>query len=249
MRQTIVAGNWKLSGTIAETETLIKDLLAGDSHREGVQVIVCPPYTSLFWAHKLLDGSHIALGGQDMSVHDSGAFTGEVSAQMLLTVGVRFVILGHSERRQFHAESDQLVNAKAKVALSAGLTPIICVGESLAEREASQTSTVVQRQIQSCLSGFTADMLRQSVIAYEPVWAIGTGKTASPEQAQEVHELIRKLVSSIDATAADAIPILYGGSVKPNNAAELFAKADIDGGLIGGASLKASDFCGIINPV
>jgi len=249
MRQRIIAGNWKLNGTIEQTEALIKDLLAGNSHKDDAQVIVCPPYTSLFRAHKLLDGSHIALGAQDMSTHDEGAYTGEISARMLLTVGVRYVILGHSERRQYHAETDQQVNAKAKAALSAGLTPIICVGETLAEREADRTEEVVRTQVEGTLSGFTADMLRQSVIAYEPIWAIGTGKTATPQQAQDVHRLIRELVSTLDAEAAAAVPILYGGSVKPSNASELFAMPDIDGGLIGGASLKADDFCGIINPV
>ena len=248
MRHTIVAGNWKLNGTIEQTGALIKDLLAGNSRADDVKVIVCPPYTSLYYAHKLLEGSHIELGAQDMSAHDQGAFTGEVSARMLLTVGVRYVILGHSERRQYHAETDQLVNAKAKAALSAGLTPIICVGESLAEREADKTDEVVRAQVEGTLSGFTADMLRQSVIAYEPVWAIGTGKTATPQQAQDVHQLIRELAATVDAGAADTVPILYGGSVKPANASELFAMPDIDGGLIGGASLKADDFCGIINP-
>lgn len=249
MRKPIVAGNWKMNGTVDETEKLIKELIAGDSQNPKVDVLVCPPYTSLPMADKLLSGSHIALGGQDMSEHEKGAYTGEVSAAMLLTVGCKYVILGHSERRQYHAETDELVNRKAKLALESGLIPIICVGETLDQREAQLTEQVVTTQVDGTLADFTADMLDKSVVAYEPVWAIGTGKTATPDQAQQVHALIRKTIGGLDNGAAERIRILYGGSVKPKNAADLLGQPDIDGALVGGASLKADDFCGIINPV
>jgi len=249
MRQVIIAGNWKMNCDIKETEELIQGLLDGESQNEKAQAVVCPPYTSLYRAGEMLGGTHIALGAQDMSVESKGAYTGEISASMLLTVGTRYVILGHSERRQYHAETDKLVNAKAKAALAAGLTPIVCVGETLEEREAGKTKDVVGTQVEGTLSGFDADMLKKTVIAYEPVWAIGTGKTASPEQAQEVHEFIRAQIAQKDQAAADVMPILYGGSMKPSNAAELIGKQDVDGGLIGGASLKAADFIGIIKSV
>ncbi|MFZ5980017.1 MAG: triose-phosphate isomerase [Candidatus Zixiibacteriota bacterium] len=249
MRQKLVAGNWKLNGTIAETESLIKGLLSGKSNNDKVKVIVCPPYTSLFSASNLLKGSHIALGAQNMSSHEKGAYTGEISPAMLLTVGVSYVILGHSERRQYHAENDQLVNAKARLALDMGLTPIICVGELLSEREKGRTEAVVGAQIDGTLSGFKADDLRKVVIAYEPVWAIGTGKTATPEMAQEVHAFIRQRMTAIDKAAAQVVPILYGGSVKPDNASGLHRQPDIDGSLVGGASLKADDFIAIINAI
>jgi len=249
MRQMIVAGNWKLNGTIAETETLINGLLSGQSKNDKVKVIVCPPYTSLFIASKLMSGSHIALGAQNMSGHEKGAYTGEISPAMLLTVGVSYVIIGHSERRQYHAENDQLVNAKARLALDNGLIPIICVGELLSEREKGQTEAVVGAQVDSTLSGFSADDLKKVVIAYEPVWAIGTGKTATPDMAQDVHAFIRQRMAAIDKQAAETVPILYGGSVKPGNALELQSQQDIDGSLVGGASLKADDFIAIINAI
>lgn len=247
MRRTIIAGNWKLFGTVAETENLIKGLLNGNSRSERADVVVCPPFTSLAAASSLLAGSHIAVGGQDMSEHEGGAYTGEISAQMLLTVGATYVILGHSERRQFHAETDQLVNAKAVRALASGLTPIICVGETLEERESGRTEQVVGAQIAGTLKGFTADDLKKTVIAYEPVWAIGTGKTATPDMAEAVHRFIRERLVAIDNAAAQTLPILYGGSVKPNNAAGLLSQPNIDGALVGGASLKADDFIAIIN--
>jgi len=247
MRRIIIAGNWKLFGTIVETENLIKGLLNGNSRSERAEVLVCPPFTSLARASSLLAGSHIAVGGQDMSEHESGAYTGEVSAQMLLTVGATYVILGHSERRQYHAESDQLVNAKAVRALASGLTPIICVGETLEERESGRTEEVIGAQIAGTLKGLTADDLKKTVIAYEPVWAIGTGKTATPEMAEAVHRFIRDRLTAIDSAAAEALPILYGGSVKPNNAVGLLSQPNIDGALVGGASLKADDFIAIIN--
>ncbi len=249
MRSTIVAGNRKMNGTIPETEALIGALLKEKSHNERATVVVCPPFTSLQYAAKLLKGTHIGLGAQDMSEHESGAYTSEVSADMLLTVSVRYVILGHSERRQYHAETDQQVNAKAHLALKFGLTPIICVGESLEQRESGQTETVVASQIEGALSGFTADLLKRSVVAYEPVWAIGTGKTATPQMAQEAHQHIRERLARIDDEAAQTVSILYGGSVKPGNAPDLLRQPDIDGALVGGASLKADDFIGIINAV
>lgn len=249
MRQKIIAGNWKLNGTVAGTEALIKELLAGDFNTERATVVVCPPFTSLYVAAKLLEASPIALGAQDMSQHQSGAYTGEVAADMLLTVGVSYVILGHSERRQYHAEDDRLVNAKAKAALSAGLTPIICVGETLEQREAGQTEQVVGQQVDGTLAGLSAGLIAKSVLAYEPIWAIGTGKTATPEMAQTVHKFIRQEVAEADAAAAETLPILYGGSVKPGNAHDLLTQPDIDGALVGGASLKAADFVAIINAV
>jgi triosephosphate isomerase len=246
MRRRIVAGNWKMNGTISETEELLAGLLAGESKKEGTTVVVCPPFTSLQTAGKLLRDSHVGLGGQDMSEHEKGAYTGDISASMLLTVGASYVILGHSERRQHHGETDQRVNAKAKRALAAGLTPIICVGETESERDADETATIVGAQIDRCLDGLSGSDLRKIVVAYEPVWAIGTGKTATPEQAQEVHAFIRNRIGEIDRDAAGQLPILYGGSVKPNNAEELMAQPDIDGSLVGGASLKADDFIAII---
>ncbi|UCG61303.1 MAG: triose-phosphate isomerase [Candidatus Zixiibacteriota bacterium] len=247
MREIIIAGNWKMNGTVAETEKLLKELLAGKSKKRGVTVVVCPSFTSLHAAHKILKGSHIALGAQDMSAHQKGAFTSEVSASMLLTVGARYVILGHSEKRQYHAETDELVNAKTRLAFASGLTPIVCVGETLDQRESGQTNDVVGTQINGTLAGFTGEQLEKAVIAYEPVWAIGTGKTATPEMAQEVHKFIRDRVGQVDREAAHSLPILYGGSVKADNAEGLLKQPDIDGALVGGASLKADDFIAIIN--
>lgn len=247
MRRTIIAGNWKMNGTITETELLLNVLLNSEIKNSDLVIVVCPPYTSLFTAWKILSNSNIALGAQDMSVYDKGAYTSEISGEMLLTVGVSFVILGHSERRQYHFESDELVNAKSKTALKYNLTPIICVGETLNQRESGKTEEVVRRQTLNALEGFSIQELENLVIAYEPVWAIGTGKTATPEMAQDVHSFIRNILRSLDKSSAEMIPILYGGSVKPSNSAGLMAQPDIDGALVGGASLKAEDFIGIIN--
>lgn len=249
MRRKIIAGNWKMNGTLDETEALIRGLLAGDSRNDRAQVVVCPPFTALETAARHLAGTHIALGGQDMSPHEKGAYTGDISAAMLLTVGATYVILGHSERRQYHAETDQLINAKARRALDAGLTPIVCVGETLAEREAGRTEQVVGKQVEGTLAGFSAGDLKRTVIAYEPVWAIGTGRTATPEMAEAVHCFVREKLSAIDQTAAEMVPILYGGSVKADNAAALLKQRDIDGALVGGASLKADEFIAIIRAV
>ncbi len=249
MREVIIAGNWKMNGIIDETKTLIGALLDGDSKSDRATVLVCPPFTSLQVASKLLSGSHISLGGQDMSEHENGAYTAEVSAAMLLTVGATFVILGHSERRQYHAETDQLVNAKAGLALSSGLRPIVCIGEKLEEREAERTEEVVGTQVDGVLAGFSADELKRIVIAYEPVWAIGTGRTATPEMAAAVHCFVREKLTAIDPAAAEVVPILYGGSVKSDNAEGLLSQPNIDGSLVGGASLKADDFIAIIKAV
>lgn len=238
-----------MNGTVAETESLLGGLLAGESRNPKATVVVCPPYTSLGLASNLLQGSHIALGAQDMSEYEKGAYTGEISAQMLLTLGVTFVILGHSERRQYHAESDDLINRKAKAALVSGLTPIICVGETLAERESGRTEQIVGTQVEGVLAGFGDAELGRIVLAYEPVWAIGTGRTATPAMAQEVHRFIRQRISQKNRAAAERLPILYGGSVKGDNALGLLAEADIDGALVGGACLKADEFIRIINAV
>ena len=247
MRRKIIAGNWKMNGTVAETESLISKLLPLIKAKAQVEVVVCPPFTSLQAASKLLQGSQMALGAQNMSEHPKGAYTGEISAELLLTLGVRFVILGHSERRQYHFETDGLVNLKTRAALAAGLTPIVCVGETLEQREAGHTESVIREQVQGSLAEFGANELLRIVIAYEPVWAIGTGRTATPEQAQEVHRFIRQLTDRIDRTASEKLPILYGGSVKADNAHGLLGQPDIDGALVGGASLKADEFVAIIN--
>ncbi len=246
MRRKLIAGNWKMNGTLAETEALIKALLNGGSRSDRAGVVVCPPFTALSLAANLLKNSHIAVGGQDMSEHPKGAFTGDISAEMLLTLGATYVILGHSERRQYHSESDRLINAKALAALNAGLTPIICIGETLSQRESGQTETVVGTQVDGTLQGMTVAQLSKCVLAYEPVWAIGTGKTATPDMAQAVHRFIRERLARIDKATADTIPILYGGSVKADNAEGLLSQPDIDGSLVGGASLKADEFISII---
>lgn len=247
MRQILIAGNWKLNGTLSETESLLTDLIKAGAGSSSAAVIICPPYTSISLAARLLNGSKIMVGAQDMSEHSSGAYTAEVSAQMLLTAGATHVILGHSERRQYHAESDEQVNCKAKAALATGLTPIICVGETLEQREAGQTDEVIGRQIDGTIADFDSKMLTESVIAYEPVWAIGTGKTATPEMAQAVHRFIRDRLAGVSTEAAESVQILYGGSVKPDNAGQLLGQPDIDGALVGGAALVADDFLAIIN--
>ena len=247
MRTKIVAGNWKMNKTPAEGATLIagirKELSDG---KLPVEVVVCPPFTGLDAAAKALAGSKIGLGAQNMHFEAPGAFTGEVCAEMLKALCVQYVILGHSERRTFFGETDAIVNRKTKMALAAGLTPIVCVGETLAEREANKTEKVVTTQVRDSLAGLGAD-LAKVVVAYEPVWAIGTGKTASPAQAQEVHALIRRVLAVIsDGQTATGIRIQYGGSMKPENAKELMSQPDIDGGLIGGAALKADAFAAIV---
>lgn len=248
MRKYVIAGNWKMNNDLKESEKLIvelKNLLQNE--KPNCDVIVCPPFTSLSEAAKLLKGTQIKLGAQNMHFEDSGAFTGEVSASMLISVGCEYVILGHSERRNIFGETDEMINKKIKKALSVGLKPIFCVGELLEERENGSTNEVVKRQILRGLKGILDDEMKKIIIAYEPVWAIGTGKTASPAQAQAVHEFIRDLIEiEYSLETANDVTIQYGGSVKPENAKELISQKDIDGALVGGACLKADSFVGII---
>jgi len=243
MKKKLIAGNWKMNGSLAANEALVKALLAGLS-AQPCEVALCVPAVYLAQLQALVAGSRIELGAQDISMHESGAYTGEVSAAMLKEFGVRYAIVGHSERRQYHGETDQLVAAKAKTALASGVTPIVCVGETLAEREANRTEEVVKRQLAAVIHA-NGHCISEIVVAYEPVWAIGTGKTASPEQAQHVHGVLRAQLKAASAQA-ERIHILYGGSMNAANAAQLLAQPDIDGGLVGGASLKAPDFLSII---
>ena len=242
MRKKLVAGNWKMHGSLADNAALlaaIKPALA------GVEAAVCVPFPYLAQAQAALAGSTIAWGAQNLSEQPKGAFTGEVSSAMLLDFGCTYVIVGHSERRSLYGESDELVAKKYMAAQAAGLTPILCVGESLDERESGVTEQVVARQLDAVIGMAGVASLAKAVVAYEPVWAIGTGKTASPEQAQAVHAFIRSKIAALDASVADGLTIQYGGSVKAANAAELMAQPDIDGGLIGGASLVADEFVAI----
>jgi len=245
MRQPLVAGNWKMHGLRAENATLVRGLIDQLRPEMTAEVLICPPFPYLLETARLLKDSEIALGGQSVCAEAVGAFTGEVSAGMLKDVGCRYVLVGHSERRQVYGESDALVARKFVAAQSQKLVPVLCVGETLDERERNQTLTVVSRQIDAVLEVAGIGALGSAVIAYEPVWAIGTGRTASPEQAQEVHAMIRARVAALNATIGGSVRILYGGSVKASNARELFAMPDIDGGLVGGASLKADEFARI----
>ncbi len=242
MRQSLVVGNWKMNGSIQSNQSLLEALKAGMATVKNSEVAVCPPFIYLQQVSEILKDTAIGWGGQNLSEQDSGAFTGEVAASMLLDYHCKYVIVGHSERRSLYAESDQLVAEKFAKAQAAGLIPILCVGELLEQREAGETENVVKRQLDAVINLQGIAALSKSVIAYEPVWAIGTGKTASPTQAQEVHAFIRQQIAAQDVNVAEKVQILYGGSVKANNAAELFAMQDIDGGLIGGASLQAEDF-------
>jgi triosephosphate isomerase (TIM) len=247
MRRPIVAGNWKLNMTAAQAAELIAQLRPLVADVTAIETVVCPPFTSLAAAHEALKGSRVGLGAQDMFWESSGAFTGEISAEMLLTSGCGYVIIGHSERRQFFGETDTSVNRKLVKALTAGLTPIVCCGETLQQRQAGLVQDVVLGQVDGALQGLAAADATRVVVAYEPVWAIGTGLTATDEQAQEVHAMIRaRLLALHGAAVAAQIRIQYGGSVKPDNAAGLFAQPDIDGGLVGGAALKAADFAAIV---
>lgn len=242
MRKLIV-GNWKMNGSLAANEALVQAMQAG-LQQPACELAVCAPAVYLAQLQTLLSSTPIALGAQDLSQHESGAFTGEVSAQMLRDFGVRYCIVGHSERRQYHAESDRLVALKVQRALANGITPIVCVGETLLEREAGQSEDVVRRQLAGVIQ-LNGHCISEIVVAYEPVWAIGTGKTASAEQAQQVHGVLRAQLRAASGHA-DRIRIIYGGSMNAANAAQLLAQPDIDGGLIGGASLKAPDFLSII---
>lgn len=242
MRTPLVVGNWKMNGSLSANAALLAGLTQ-QWQAPSAEMAVCPPAIYLGQAQQLLAGSSVKLGAQDASGHASGAYTGEHSAAMLQEFGCSFVIIGHSERREYHGETDQAVAEKCQALLAAGLTPIVCVGETLAERESGQTLDVIKRQLAAVTEFVGLETLSGVVIAYEPVWAIGTGLTASPEQAQEVHAFIRQQLASL----GDQTRILYGGSVKASNAQELFAMADIDGALVGGASLKAEDFIAIGN--
>lgn len=247
MRKPIIAGNWKMNKTPAEAVALVKELipLVKDATCE---VVVCPTAVCLSAVHEAIKGTNIKLGAQNVHFAENGAYTGELSAQMLKEVGVEYVIIGHSERRQYFGETDKTVNARTLAAVKAGLTPIVCVGEMLDEREAGYTDTLVTYQTQMALTGLTAEQAAQVVIAYEPVWAIGTGKTATDEQANETIGVIRRAVAAqFGEETAEKVRIQYGGSMKPANVKGLMAQAEIDGGLIGGASLKAVDFSQVVN--
>jgi triosephosphate isomerase len=245
MRRKIVAGNWKMHGSRAENGQLIEAIINGFGGDGRADCIVCPPFVYLHEIARLLREGSVQLGAQDVCAESSGAYTGEVSGAMLRDVGCRYVIVGHSERRALYGEDDRLVARKFVAAQAAGLTPILCVGEQLADREAGSTYEVIQRQLDAVLAIVDVATLGRAVVAYEPVWAIGTGRNATPDQAQDVHAFIRGRIASRDAKIAAALPLLYGGSVKAGNAGELFAMPDVDGGLIGGASLKAEEFLAI----
>lgn len=247
MRKLLIAGNWKMNHTVTETVDFCRDLRSRGLEEHRADILLCPPFTSIAAMVSLLQGTPVHVGGQNLHQESKGAYTGEISAIMLKEAGCSHVLIGHSERRQYFHESDIGVNAKTRKALENGLTPVICIGETLEEREKGVTSAVIKTQLRGALEGFAPDTIRKTVIAYEPVWAIGTGLTATPVQAQEVHHYIRKLLAEIaGADCAALLRILYGGSAKPDNAAELLSEADIDGLLIGGASLKADDFFHII---
>lgn len=247
MRRKLVVGNWKMNGSRAANASLLEGIVAGLGDAPRADSAVCVPAPYLGQCEQLLTGSKLAWGAQDVSPYPCGAYTGEVCASMLADFGCRYAIVGHSERRAYHAESSDLVARKTVAALQAGMTPIVCVGETLAQREAGETVAVVSAMLGAVLALLPAERVADIVVAYEPVWAIGTGKTATPAMAQGVHAQLRAQLRERNPGAADTVQILYGGSMKPDNAAELLAQPDIDGGLIGGAALKAADFLGIIN--
>jgi triosephosphate isomerase len=245
MRKILVAGNWKMHGSRAETRTLIGGLVAALEGGPASEVAVCPPYVYLTDAAAALEGTDIRLGAQDLAIESAGAYTGEVAGVMLRDVGCHYVIVGHSERRSLYGETDGIIAAKFRAAQRDGLEPILCVGETLEEREREVTEEVIGRQLRAVLDSAGIASFSRAVIAYEPVWAIGTGRTASPDQAQEVHAFIRGILAADDDTIVDSVRILYGGSVKPSNARDLFSMPDVDGGLVGGASLDAEGFAEI----
>ena len=247
-RKLIIAGNWKMNKTVAEALDLVSDLKIELANIKEVDIVVCPPFTALCDVSKaILDSKNIRLGAQNMSEHNVGAHTGEIAAVMRKEFSVRYVILGHSERRQYQKESDELISKKAHAAHKAALKPIVCVGETLAERDGGQTEIVLEKQVRGSLAALTKDQMSETVVAYEPVWAIGTGKTATTAQAQEAHAFIRGLLGKMfDETVARRARIQYGGSVKPSNARELMSQPDVDGALVGGASLEARSFADII---
>jgi len=243
MRTPVIAGNWKMNKSVAEAVCMVTALKDAVADVTGVQLVICPTFLAVKSVADALSGTAIAVGGQDMFWEASGAYTGQVSAEMLLEAGAAYVIIGHSERRQFFGETNDTVNRKVKKALAAGIIPIVCVGEMLEDREAGKTEQVIDDHVTNGLAGLTTEDMQSVIIAYEPVWAIGTGKTASPEQAQDVHAFIRgRLAQLWDQATADAVVIQYGGSVKPDNVKALMDKPDIDGGLIGGAALQVESF-------
>lgn len=247
IRKKLIAGNWKMNKTSADAAALLQEIVTEVGKQTDVDVVVCPPFTSLETAAKALDGSTVKLGAQNLHPEKSGAYTGEISAEMLRALFVNYVIIGHSERRTYFGDTDAFVNLKVLAALKNQLKPILCVGETLSERESAQTLKVVQTQLEAGLEGVSKELATSVVIAYEPVWAIGTGKVATTEQAQEVHAFIRSLLVKLFGEAvAQKVRILYGGSMKPSNAPELLAQKDIDGGLIGGAALEARSFVELI---
>jgi len=245
MRDILVAGNWKMNGSSASNQELVAGIVAGAPQSGSAKLLICPPFPYLASVAKQLEGSRVLLGAQNVSEHESGAFTGEVAPAMLRDIGCEYVIVGHSERRALYGETSFAVAAKFKAALAAGLKPILCVGETLEQREGGGTESVVEVQLGAVIDKVGIAGFKSAVVAYEPVWAIGTGVTASPEQAQDVHRHIRGVMAGHDAEVAESTQILYGGSMKGENAAGLLAMPDIDGGLIGGASLKAGDFLAI----
>ena len=246
MRKTIVAGNWKMNASKDSVDNLIKDLLTG---MDGItsEVLVCAPFPYLAQVELLIQGSKVMLGAQNLNTNSSGAYTGEVRADMIKDFGARHVIVGHSERRSLYGETSAMVAEKTKAALNAGLTPLLCIGESIEQRDSGNTEAVIEKQLSAVIELVGIEAFNQIIIAYEPVWAIGTGVTATPEQAQEAHLFIRSLLAKNDESVAQKTPILYGGSMNASNASELISCADIDGGLIGGAALKAEDFLQICN--
>ena len=247
-RKLIIAGNWKMNKTVAEALDLVRGLKIELANVKEVDIVVCPPFTALSEVSKaILETKNIRLGAQNMSEHNVGAYTGEIAAVMLKEFSVRYVILGHSERRQYQKESDALIAKKAAAVHTASLKPIVCIGETLAEREANQTDQVLETQVRGSLAGLTKDQMSETILAYEPVWAIGTGKTATTQQAQDAHAFIRgTLAKMFDDSIAKKVRIQYGGSVKPSNARELMSQPDVDGALVGGASLEARSFADII---
>jgi triosephosphate isomerase len=246
-RKLIIAGNWKMNKTVAEALDLVRNLKIDLANVKEVDIVVCPPFTALCEVSKVILDSNLRLGAQNMSEHNVGAYTGEIAAVMLKEFSVRYVILGHSERRQYQKESDALIARKAAAVHAASLKPIVCVGETLAEREAGQMQKVLETQVRGSLAGLSKELMAETVVAYEPVWAIGTGKTATTAQAQEAHAFIRGVVSKMfDEAVARRVRIQYGGSVKPSNARELMSQADVDGALVGGASLETRSFADII---
>lgn len=247
MRRKVIAGNWKMNMDLHQSQRLVSEIINGLGKENKTEVIVCPPFTSLSEVSSLLKSTPIKLGAQNMYFEESGAYTGEISADMLKSVGCEYVILGHSERRVIFQESDELINKKIKAALVKGLKSIFCIGELLEQRESGDTVKVVSDQLNHGLDEITSDQIKNVIIAYEPVWAIGTGKTATPQQAQEVHSFIRELVAKkFSPSVADNLIIQYGGSVKPDNSGELLSQKDIDGALVGGACLKSESFLSII---